>query len=285
MIYRLLLIATKQLLLISVVLLVAVLWPWQQRTCIGYQLSPTLVGGVQLRIPVRHLQLQQYHQRLPHQRLRILSGAKNSRANIPSAASPSVGTSPVVLKCTALSKKYTDTPQFEDVSFTLTKGQRMGLIGKNGAGKSTLLRILASIDSPDSGSVSVPHGITVAYLDQEMGWDTNISVFEALFHGDSPVERSVSRYFSIVDPALLSSGTGSGSGVDEGAFVKILAEMDETGGWDLQFRATTYAAKLGVGEEFLYRKLSTLSGGQVKRIGLAAALAKQPDVLLLDEVA
>ena len=93
-----------------------------------------------------------------------------------------VSSTPTVLRCDSLSKSFTGTPQFQDISFTLGKGQRVGLIGVNGAGKSTLLKCLAKIDSPDSGEVESGKLCNVVYVDQEPNWG-NIQVYEALFAG------------------------------------------------------------------------------------------------------
>ena len=86
-----------------------------------------------------------------------------------------------VLQCQGLTKAYVGTPQFEGISFTLGKGQRVGLIGVNGAGKSTLLRCLAKIDAADAGSVETATNANVIYVDQEPAWAPSLSAYEALF--------------------------------------------------------------------------------------------------------
>ena len=89
--------------------------------------------------------------------LKMSSSTSSSSSSSYSVASVErfVSTGPTVLKATDLSKKWSETPQFNDISLTLGKGQRVGLIGVNGAGKSTLLKCLAKIDTPDSGTVEV----------------------------------------------------------------------------------------------------------------------------------
>jgi len=181
----------------------------------------------------------------------------------------------MVLRCEQLSKAYTGSPQFEKISFNLCKGQRVGLIGVNGAGKSTLLRCLAQIDAADSGLVEVASNSNVVYVDQEPDWGS-ILVFEALFTGDSLQATATRDYFRLLDPSATS--------IDDDIFSKISDKMEASNGWEYQERGISIAEKLNIPNEFLYRNVNTLSGGEKKRVGLSAALLKQPDVLLLDEV-
>ena len=84
-------------------------------------------------------------------------------------------------------------PQFENISFNLAKGSRIGLIGVNGAGKSTLLKCLAKIDSADAGSVE--HKGNVIYVDQEPDWDPLLPAYAALFGGNTREAKATRMYF------------------------------------------------------------------------------------------
>lgn len=181
---------------------------------------------------------------------------------------------PVILKCEGLSKSYTGVPQFESISLGLSRGQRVGLIGINGAGKSTLLKCLSNLETYDAGLVETATNTNVIYVDQEPSWG-NISVYEALFSGTGSAARTVRKYFSVMQ---------NEDNIDMDAFSSVTDAMQEFDGWDYQERGQTIAANLNIGESFMYRSVAALSGGERKRVGLAAALLKQPDVLLLDEV-
>eukprot|EP01038_Epipyxis_sp_PR26KG_P007928 gene7928-10761_t len=178
-----------------------------------------------------------------------------------------------VLKCDGLSKSYTGVPQFNSISLNLGKGQRVGLIGVNGAGKSTLLRCLAKIDSADSGMVEFASNCNVIYVDQEPEWG-NIKVFEALFSGSNPEAKASRLYYNALTPD---------KEMDNDEFSLATDAMEESNAWDYQTRGVNIAEKLNINSEKMYRDVSTLSGGEKKRVGLSAALLKQPDVLLLDE--
>ena len=182
----------------------------------------------------------------------------------------------VVLRCEDLSKSYTGKPQFEKISLNLCKGQRVGLIGVNGAGKSTLLKCLAKIDSADSGIVETASNSNVVYVDQEPDWGS-IAVFEALFFGSSPQAVATREYFTLLKPRDVAN-------LDDNAFADATDKMETANAWEYQERGITIAEKLNIPSDYLYRDVNTLSGGERKRVGLAAALLKQPDVLLLDEV-
>jgi ATP-binding cassette subfamily F protein uup len=179
-----------------------------------------------------------------------------------------------VLKCDSLSKSFTGIPQFDSVSLNLARGQRTGLIGVNGAGKSTFLKCLAGIESADSGKIESATNSNVIYVDQEPDWG-DILVCEALFSGSSPAALATRKYYSLMQDE---------SNFDNDAFSKVTDAMESSTGWEYQERGLSIADKLSIAEAHLHRPVSSLSGGQRKRVGLAAALLKQPDVLLLDEV-
>ena len=181
--------------------------------------------------------------------------------------------SATVLRCNGLSKAYTGFPQFEDISITLGKGQRVGLIGVNGAGKSTLLRCLAGIDKADSGTVELSATANVIYVDQDPNW-VNITAYEALFSGNEPYAKAVRYYHEVMS---------AGEGVDNDKLTKAMELMEESNAWEYETRGVNIAEKLKLGDDKLSRDVSTLSGGERRRVCLAASLLKQPDILLLDE--
>lgn len=196
------------------------------------------------------------------------------------ASSTAAGTTTVsiagaatVLRCEGLTKSFTGTPQFKDIGLTLGKGQRLGLIGVNGAGKSTLLKCLARVDTPDEGTIEVSSKANVVFVEQEPDWG-NIKVYEALFTGDSQKASATRKYFAATNPDL---------DYDDDAFTKATEAVEETSAWDYQTLGLTTAEKLNIRNEYLYRDVQSLSGGEKKRVALAAALLQQPDILLLDE--
>ncbi|MEU6847609.1 ribosomal protection-like ABC-F family protein [Streptomyces sp. NPDC046716] len=151
-----------------------------------------------------------------------------------------------------------DTPVFQDLSFTVAPG-RTGLVAPNGSGKSTLLKLIAGELKPTAGSVSVDG--TLGYLPQSLPLTSGLTVSEVL--GVAPVIRAIDA---------VESGD-----VGEEHFTTIGDD------WDIEERTRAQLDRLGLAGLALDRSLSTLSGGQVVSLGLAAQLLKRPDVLLLDE--
>ncbi|WP_338704139.1 ABC-F family ATP-binding cassette domain-containing protein (plasmid) [Streptomyces sp. Q6] len=151
-----------------------------------------------------------------------------------------------------------DTPVFQDLSFSVPLG-RTGLVAPNGSGKSTLLKLIAGELKPATGSVSV--GGSLGYLPQSLPLAGALTVAEVL--GVASVIRALDA---------VESGD-----VAEEHFATIGDD------WDIEERTRAQLDRLGLAELTLDRSLSTLSGGQVVSLGLAAQLLKRPDVLLLDE--
>ena len=147
------------------------------------------------------------------------------------------------------------------------------MIGVNGAGKSTLLRVLAGVDSADAGEVERASSARVVFVDQEPRWGEAL-VYEALFAGNDARCSAVRDYFRATDPA---------AEVESSAFAAATDAMTAASAWELQERGLEVAARLNIQGDKLYRPCASLSGGEQRRVGLAAALVQQPDVLLLDE--
>ncbi|MFD8206761.1 ABC-F family ATP-binding cassette domain-containing protein [Streptomyces sp. NPDC059695] len=167
--------------------------------------------------------------------------------------------SDVSVVCSNLSFAWPDdTPVFDDLSFALTSG-RTGLVAPNGSGKSTLLKLIAGELRPSAGSVTVSG--TLGHLTQELPLTGDLTVAEVL--GVADVIRALDA---------VESGD-----VSEEHFTTIGDD------WDIEERTRAQLDRLGLARLALDRRLSTLSGGQVVQLGLAAQLLGRPDVLLLDE--
>ncbi|MFE7312277.1 ribosomal protection-like ABC-F family protein [Streptomyces sp. NPDC057555] len=165
----------------------------------------------------------------------------------------------VSVVCSNLSFTWPDdTPVFQDLSFTLGSGHT-GLVAPNGTGKSTLLKLIAGELRPGTGAVSVAG--TLGYLPQTLPLSGDLTVAEVL--GVVAIIRAIDA---------VESGD-----VDEKHFTTIGDD------WDIEERTRAQLDRLGLADLTLDRTLSTLSGGQVMSLGLAAQLLRQPDVLLLDE--
>ncbi len=175
-----------------------------------------------------------------------------------------------VLSAEQLSKNFQDLPLFDELTFGISQGQKIALVGKNGCGKSTLLKILAGMDSPDAGKVVIRKDITIGYLAQEPDLQYENTIQEELFSQDNEMLRVISAY----EEAMLTNK--SSAEIEE-----LVDKIDQLQAWDFEYQVHEILGKLGI--DFLDKKIKELSGGQKKRVALAKTLIENPDLLILDE--
>ena len=211
---------------------------------------------------------------------------KNDR---PASDTASVG--PRLLWTDGASKSYDGVRyQFRDISFTISSGARIALIGVNGVGKSTLMRCLAGIESLDAGTIGVEGRPSIVYVEQEpvrlVGDEnetTSRRVRDVLAAPGSATQGGGEDVEALEKAlhALRSFWDASDAAGDGSIFSDATILMDEHGGWELETKLNMIATKLNI-QDMMERKLSSLSGGEKKRVALAAGLLREPDFLLLD---
>lgn len=168
-----------------------------------------------------------------------------------------------------LSKRFGEQLLFENISFGIGKGDKVALIAKNGMGKSTLLRIIAGKDSAETGTVIFRNGISIGILEQDPILNPENTIFEEVFHSDSPILQIVKAYENAVAQN------------DTQALERLIPEMDTHSAWDYDTTVKQILSELKI--DIYQKKIKTLSGGQKKRVGLAKILISNPDFLILDE--
>ncbi len=182
----------------------------------------------------------------------------------------------VLFSCTQLSKAFHDQPLFTEVSFGMEDGDRVGLIGRNGAGKTTLLRIIAGTESPDSGSVAFNNAAAFEYLEQMPVFDISQPVLETVMDGRKEVRTLLDRHAELCTMVSRTHDAAVQHELNE-----VTLRIEHAEGWSLENDAKTMLQKLGVTE--FDADVRYLSGGQRKRVALARALLRNPDLLILDE--
>ena len=176
-----------------------------------------------------------------------------------------------------ISKSYGEKALFDNVNLTIDAGNRIGLIGINGTGKSTLLKIIAGIESQDSGEIYTAKDYRIAHLSQQPEVDEEATALEQVFSGDSPMIKLQRDY----EKALLNL---THNPLDERAQSQLFSasqQMDARNAWDVNNQIKTMLTKLGITD--LTKKMKHLSGGQRKRVAMAACFSQAPDLLILDE--
>lgn len=180
-----------------------------------------------------------------------------------------------LLTVEGVTKTFGDKKIFDNVTFGIDAGDKVGLIGVNGTGKSTLLKIVAGEETADLGQVVRMNGLRVGYLPQTPDFDPEDTVLGQVFNCDNPTVNLIKEYEQAVRDAEL--------GLD-GAEKRLYAlndKMDAVNAWNLESDAKTILSKLSITD--FYKKAGTLSGGQIKRMALARALITPVDLLILDE--
>ena len=180
-----------------------------------------------------------------------------------------------VLSLKGVTKAYGPQVLLDDVSLTIGRGVRVGLIGRNGEGKSTLLKIMAGIESFDSGDITLRRNVRVEYLPQAPHFEPGQTVFAAVAEGLGEQFSALQAF----DDALVHIEADP-SDENLNRLSELQAELERTGAWQFKTHIETAISRLGLET---HRDVGELSGGWQRRVALARSLVSNPDVLLLDE--
>ncbi|MGH7270806.1 MAG: ATP-binding cassette domain-containing protein, partial [Polyangiaceae bacterium] len=165
----------------------------------------------------------------------------------------------------------------DDATFTLARGEKVGLIGANGTGKSTLAKILAGAETPDGGTISVRRGLTIRYLAQEPELDPEATARAVVEEALTAWTAATTGHAAVTERLA--------AGEHDDALVTEQAELDDAilrlGGWERGHEALGFLDKLGVRD--VDRPCGGRSGGERRRIALAQLLVASPDIAIVDE--
>lgn len=183
-----------------------------------------------------------------------------------------------VLKISGLSKSFGIKTVFENVSFEVRSGERIGLVGANGAGKTTLLKCIMGAEEADKGSVKASDGAIIGYLRQDFNYTSHTIREEmedawkdVLYYKDRMETLARELESSKSDEKLME------------AYGRAEARFEFLGGYDYESTTRKILTGLGFSDDDWDRDIHSFSGGQKVRINLAAAFVRHPDFLLLDE--
>ncbi len=157
-----------------------------------------------------------------------------------------------------LSKSFGFKPLFENISFHIELGDKIGLIARNGSGKTTLLKMLAGVESVEKGKLWINKEVEVVLFEQDPQFQEELSVLDNIFNHDHPVLNAIKEYERIIHEK------------DDHKIQEALILMDDLGAWDFEAKIKLVLDKLNITQ--LDQKAGTLSGGQRKRVALAKAL-------------
>ena len=182
-----------------------------------------------------------------------------------------------ILSAEGISKSYSEKILFNDISLGIGEGDKIGLIGVNGTGKSTLLKVIAGIETVDTGRILKSNKVRVGYLEQSPAFESGTTVLQQVFNGHSPVMLLLREY----EDTLLKSSQNPADQKLEKRLLDLMHQMDTMNAWTLESEAKNILTRLGI--DSFDADVAALSGGQRKRIAMAGALINPTELLILDE--
>ncbi|MFS1511032.1 ABC-F family ATP-binding cassette domain-containing protein [Chengkuizengella sp. SCS-71B] len=182
-----------------------------------------------------------------------------------------------ILAVEHLLKTYGEKVLFDDISFTISEKQKIGLIGVNGTGKSTLLRVIAGLDLVEKGEIIHANQFHIEYLPQAPQFEEDLTVLEQIYYGNSSIMITLREY----ELALMELEHDPNSENKQAALFKKQQKMDQEEAWEANTSAKTVLTRLGITN--FTDQVKNLSGGQRKKVAIAKALIQPADLLILDE--
>ena len=173
-----------------------------------------------------------------------------------------------------VSKTYGVKTILQEISFGIDEDEKIGLVGINGSGKSTFLKLIAGREEPDRGQMVRNSNLRMEYLPQNPPYDPEATVLDTALSGDAQAMQVWRRYRE----ALESEAAGAAIAQQ---VARLSQQMEALDAWNLESEARGILTRLGINQFDV--PMSRLSGGQRKRVGLAAALMNPADLLILDE--
>lgn len=173
------------------------------------------------------------------------------------------------LQIDKLTKSFGDLLLFNDITFGIAQGQKIGLIAKNGSGKTTLLNIIAGKEDYDNGSVVFRNDLRLGYLEQSPTYPPKLTVLQACFYSPNETVQLIAEY----EEAIAND--------DHSRLEDILLRMDNMKAWEYEQKAKQILSQLKITN--FNQKIEELSGGQLKRVALANVLITEPELIILDE--
>ena len=188
----------------------------------------------------------------------------------------------MLIACENVRFGYDDKIILDDVCFTLSEGERVGLIGPNGEGKTTLIRLLAGALEPDAGKIVKKSGLRIGWLEQNGGLESDKTVYAEMQSVFAPVYKAMDEQRGIgARLAQVEEGSREAQAL-AARYEQLEKQIAAADGYNAEVRIRTVLGGMGFADR-LEQRICTMSGGEKTRLKLCRLLLEQPEILFLDE--
>ena len=189
----------------------------------------------------------------------------------------------ILLQANNVMRRFGADVLFHDVDLQIQEHGRTALVGRNGAGKTTLLKMIAGITSPDEGTISKTKDLTIGYLAQDQGLDSQNSIWAELDLVFAPLHKMEKEIHQLEEQLASLDPASKDFQITTEKYSKLQAEFKKRGGFEYESRMRGILKGFGFGEEDYQTSINSLSGGQKTKLALAKILLQEPNLLILDE--
>ena len=189
----------------------------------------------------------------------------------------------LLLQTNNVERRFGADTLFHKINLQINDHARIALVGRNGAGKTTLLRIIAGITTPDEGEVTTIRDLTIGYLAQDQGLDSQNSIWAEMDSVFAPLHQMEAAIHDLESQLATIDPTSDDFANITGQYDQLQTKFQSQGGYEINSKIRGVLTGFGFTEQMYDQPVTDLSGGQKTKLALAKILLERPQLLILDE--